>query len=62
MMDSGLPSVILPEVAQLRGLNSHPNSIPKATSDTFATGDGTADRPTPELAWAALLHDIETYV
>ena len=59
MMDSGLLSVILPEVAQLRGVEQPPEFHPEGDVWTHSLlVMGQLDRPTPELAWAALLHDI----
>ena len=59
MMDSGLLSVILPEVAQLRGVDQPPEFHPEGDVWThLLLVMGQLDRPTPELAWAALLHDI----
>ena len=59
MMESGLLSAILPEVARLRGVEQPPEFHPEGDVWTHSLlVMGQLDNPTPELAWAALLHDI----
>jgi poly(A) polymerase len=57
--DSGLLAVLLPEVVALRGVQQPPEYHPEG--DVFRHTSMMLDllqHPTPELAWAVLLHDI----
>lgn len=59
MMECGLLSAILPEVARLRGVEQPPEFHPEGDVWTHSLlVMGQLDNPAPELAWAALLHDI----
>ena len=59
MMESGLLSAILPEVARLRGVEQPPEFHPEGDVWTHSLlVMRQLDDPVPELAWAALLHDI----
>ncbi len=59
LMDSGLLAVVLPEVAALRGVEQPPEFHPEGDvwNHVQLVMAQLCDPP-PELAWAALLHDI----
>ncbi len=59
LMDTGLLAVLLPEVAALRGVEQPPEFHPEGDVWThLLLVMGQLQEPSPELAWAALLHDI----
>jgi poly(A) polymerase len=59
LMESGLLAVLLPEVAALRGVEQPPEFHPEGDVWThLLLVMGQLQEPSPELAWAALLHDI----
>lgn len=59
LMESGLLEVLLPEVAALRGVEQPPEFHPEGDVWThLLLVMGQLQKPSPELAWAALLHDI----
>jgi poly(A) polymerase len=58
-MDTGLLEVLLPEVAVLHGVEQPPEFHPEGDVWThLLLVMGQLKNPSPELAWAALLHDI----
>ena len=59
LMDTGLLEVLLPEVAVLHGVEQPPEFHPEGDVWThLLLVMGQLKNPSPELAWAALLHDI----